>query len=356
MSNKKNMIRGISKKIQWYLKRPKRICSKLNLIDHNFEYLIDWEMKGPLHPDKKFLVLRIPSLPEQGQLSAWSSIAYDCKWCKQNGIIPVIDYEPYTNFDDGRIFQANEWEDIFHQPCDIPTTEIIKSKHVGTTDIGSLCHRRYIVDSTKDRAFYKLELEYIKSNIWFQPQFYKKLEKASQSVICNERKVLGVSVREEFELLKGVGWEGALLHPDEPPITIVLEKTTELMKKWQCDYCFISTRYTNTITLFKEYFGEKLLYIERERIDIDVEYLEYLKGFSVLKTPRERLKYCLRNNKYAQLGQDIRDEYLTEVFILSQCSNLLATKSGASTAAMYWNGGEYENVYFFEDKNSSKTY
>lgn len=343
-------------KLSWYLKRPIRIMSRLHLITPKLEYQIDWVSMGPLNPDKKFLIIRIPGLPEQGQLSAWSSVAADIKWSQQHGYIPVIDYEPITNFDHGQLFIANEWQEVFNQPGNISIRELLRSRHVGIKPIGSLTGDRYTIDSMHDSSFYRAEFEYIKENLWFQPQYLMKLEKTLDEVIPRKARILAVSVREEFELLKKAGWSNSVLHPDEPAIAEVLEEAKRLMVEWNCEYCFIATRYSNTIQLFLEHFRDKLLYTDRTRMRISDEYISYLKGFSSIPSPRERLAYCLKNNKFAQLDKDIRDEYLAEVYILSQCTHLLATKSGASTAAMYWNAGMYEQVYFFEDNHSSRNY
>jgi hypothetical protein len=80
-------------------------------------------------------------------------------------------------------------------------------------------------------------------------------------------KILGVFLREAFSMpenvVKGSKYEQ---HPHCPGVDEMIPIIKECMRSWNCTHVFVASRYQDSIEKPIKYFGDKLLYITRERI------------------------------------------------------------------------------------------
>lgn len=335
-------------------------------LKNNFWYR--WRLGGRVHTgefvnlgkknkDKSIIVFRLFE-PGYGVLTAWRGAVAYIMWAEEMGYVPYIDHERASVYEKNEIGNENFYEHYFQQYSDLKPEEILHSRRVMflPCETVKVDYSLTIRDEYDSDYYANFKKEHIIGKAWFNNNTIKWLEETADEILPLHTNILGVSMREEFRLLTEAGWSRSKNHPHEPSIDIILNKARELMVQWECEFIFLSTMYLDTIESFEKAFPNKILYVPRKRYYIDSEYRNFIAKSAANTYSPIGFEKELSVSKFNSMDYETKDAYIKEVYLLSKCTHLLATKNGGSVTAMYWNGGKYENSYFFEDLNSSSAY
>ncbi|MCM1261983.1 MAG: hypothetical protein NC313_04610 [Butyrivibrio sp.] len=116
----------------------------------------------------------------------------------------------------------------------------------------------------------------------------------------------------------------------QPSLLEEIKKAQELMHEWECDHIFLATEDKDAVVKFKSTFGDKLIYVEKERYPSNV-------------VDTQEYKFNREQDAYYK-----GEEYLTEIVILSRCNCLLSSRVGILMAALPMNNLKYEHKYIYD--------
>ncbi|MCR5624745.1 MAG: hypothetical protein K6G11_05815 [Lachnospiraceae bacterium] len=235
--------------------------------------------------------------------------------CHMNGVLPEVGFK-----NDAGI---NIWEQFFEQPCGV-------GENLRKTPVDFECGELFpkfdeIYDKQRVKRWHRLYSRYI------------KLNKTSRKYIGNElkeldiknRRVLGVLCRgTDYLKLRPKG------HPVQPEISTVLKDTEEKLKEWGCDYIYLATEDSKIQKQFKDKFGDRVLENKRVYYDkvFDKDGLDFIKDVHFERENDDYLKGL---------------EYISSMYILSRCDNIIAGNCGGSQFAVFMNGGRYNNSLIY---------
>ena len=299
---------------------------------------------GELNKDKTFYVIRTDSTQHWGVFTTCSMVLNNLKYASEHGWIPVVDYKNY--FLDGlqekeRFGLDNAWEYYF-EPCDIGYSleEIYKSKHVilgpewgqpaASLSWGGINKIEEIED-----IYYKLVKKYIR----IKPELMERAERKMKELFPNGEKVLGVGMRAGLKWGELAGRDLYRNHPIGPDIDEYIAETRKWMSEFNCGYVFVSCDDRYYLERMKAEFGAKCLYVERclthffddnKPISVDdiEQRIQEISGIPLIK----------RN-----------EDYIIEIYLLSKCDSLFASKGGGATMAILFNDKKYEHCVIYEN-------
>lgn len=297
---------------------------------------------GNENPDKKFYVICRESQIE-GQFSIFNSFLGHLLDAERRGRIPVVDMKNYTS----RLWQAegdwgkeNAWEYFYEQPAGYHVEDIDHSKNVL---IGHRMNAR-ISPNCVDIYFHKSEinmwhdlyLKYIRLN----SVVVERLNKYVEAFDIENRRILGVSVRmginwgKQFTIHGNESGKFFSGYKEQPEVETLINEITTQLKVNKCDYLFMVVDDMETLEIVKQHFGEKMLYVERERI-------LYFRDGKPLSTPEiPGVKEV--GEKLYKFEREIN--YICEIHLLSKCTCFLGGRTSGNAAAFVINGNRYENV------------
>ncbi len=292
------------------------------------------------------------SCGEIGILSLYRSRLLRMAKKAAKGYQVIVDYEEPSNTDYETVGMHNLWEDTFEQPCRKRAKEVNSKKNVIIE--GNLAN-------SADGVLIK---------VGRNPEYYRRWKKLADRIFpikkslqeefeiyfkekFKGKKVLGVSLREEFRVMKKLHSAWSEEHPGEPSIEECIKITAEKMDEFAYDYLYVTTQYEDTIKRFKKVFGDKLLYVKRNRAS---GISEQHKNLILAAQAAETITDAHVRENWDQFGGDrkeIQNNYIKEIYGLSKCESLLGTASGGMAVALIWNGGKYRDVALF-DRSSVK--
>ena len=292
---------------------------------------------GSRNPGLTFYVLR-KGPTGVGVLSCYLSFLGQLKMIEKKGYLPIVDmYSEYYNIihnDSSEVNSINAWEKFFEKSINYEISEIFESQNVifgykGTPRESIEFFDETVVNKKMLQKWYNLSNNYFR----LKEELFNEFELEAKNILF-EKRVIGVSIREEYagyfynhpNLIKG--------HPKQPSLNIVINDLKEKLNEWNCKYIFLSTDSINTINKFREQFGSKVLFTNRNRGSMNYEnpgeYVHEFKNHIKSMTPYQRNK-----------------DYLKEMYILSKCTSIIAGKSSGTIVSAIWNDGKYENIYFY---------
>lgn len=279
---------------------------------------------GKKNPDKIFYVIRNYTR-EAGLGSIHNYVCLNIQYAVERGYIPIIDMQNYPNayLEKLKFHKENSWEYYFEQPYPYTLAEVYQSKNVilcGTA-LAS-CGYVGMKDMEQIRIFNNLIDKYMHLN--------KKTEKVIEEEIIRvtgqNRRVLGVVCR---------GTDYIKLKPKFHSIPYSAEETIMEIRKYIDDYdaVYLATEDSSILQKFREGISEnKLIYTKAFRYDP-----EEVDSF-LYKTADKR-----GDDKYIK-GLD----YLKIIYVLANCTSLMAPIIGSSVTATRINGGKYEKLVILE--------
>lgn len=330
----------------------KKICSRIketafrtaalnpiNKIEAQMQdFLSDYEWRetkrsfGELYPDQTFYVIRVrPITSSIGALMMWVCKQLEkcdnMRECVGGGIIPVIDFSYFENvyLEKDEIGKINPWEYFFEQPTMYSTRAVYHAKNVimGNADCNcTIAEINAIIDDDNElRKYCSIYEKYI--------HISKRIEKKAESIytcmISSEWRVLGCVYRgTDYRNRKVIG------EHKQPSLSEEIDKAADLMEQWGCDHIFLATEDQGAIEKFRDFFGERLVYVDKERYPSSV-------------TATTEYRFDRKQDAYYK-----GEEYLTEIYVLSHCNCLLSGRVGILMAALPMNNLKYEHKYIYD--------
>lgn len=145
-----------------------------------------------------------------------------------------------------------------------------------------------------------------------------------------EKRVLGVLCRgTDYTQLKPTG------HPVQPDLEEIMDRAQQKMEELSCDFIYLATEEGRIDRMFRERFPDKVLVNRRVYYD-EIFQKEHLTWIKDVHFDRE-------NDDYWK-----GVEYLSSLVILSKCNALVAGNCGGSLAAVFMNGGAYEDAFIYD--------
>lgn len=312
---------------KWINKRI-RICRKLrSVLFHNICH--EWNCSfGNLNEDRTFYVIRCAK-SDLGFFGMYNSVVYHIAIALQKGAEPVIDWCHYPNdyiLEDNAVGKVNAWEDYFQQATDISLDEVYLSKNVimssGVTAPG--------LDEIYDWKLLEKSQKLVKKYVRLKPEVYELCENEYHRLQMDRNRILGVKCRgTDFISTKPTG------HSICPSVEQIIETIEEKRKEWgDFNFIFLATEDELIFRQLKEYYGEKIIFNETERIQsTNGKWLNELFDSELVG----------KNCKKARML-----EYLISVYLLSKCDSLIAPIVGATLGALRMRENPYTNLYLFQ--------
>lgn len=321
---------------------------------------------------EKYVVFRYAS-PTYAILAAARNYVFAYLWAYKHGMIPLMDIEQEYEYENHRLGVNNLWDEIFEQP--ITVKEVQEKDWVLVESLNSrrLSFRPYdiLINGKKDdcflrirtgdgwREYYKKVQSYAENCFKLRPEMQETCEKLCYEKIGDGKNVLGISLREVFSMDADKYFTNKETrnvydkHPKTYGVLTIIEMAKEYMEKWQCNKIFISTVFSDSVEQFEKTFGEKVVWIDRDRKRLD----ERLVSSNVAWTKNNREIW---ESVHTQEGQkenmEMTTSYIKEMYILSKCDCFLASRCSGTTMALALNGGEYRQFECLPDINKSELY
>ena len=271
---------------------------------------------GDLNPDKVFYVIR--RYPGTGLFSNLAYVMNHIQIANRMGFIPVVDMKNYPTVynEKEKIFGTyNSWEYYFEKLSNFTLDEVYKSKNILMTDNKFYRDKEFKNKITSSN----LLLEILKKQIKIKKTKLKTIN-FLKNKLFEGKKILGVHHR-------GTGYKIT-----EYPITInqMINIINEILEKENYDKIFLVTEDLNNFKALKNYFGEKLIYLDSSQRGVN--------NLDVWKTyPRTLHRY--------KLGRDI----LYETFLLSYCDGYFDIETNPTEFAHAMNLNTNQKRYTFNN-------
>lgn len=369
----RNQMFSLLEKILPYdiYKRIRIFYFKLVTNDRKQKYKLAYFQSQNKKCEKKYCIFRFV-MPNQMLFSVAKQYIFMYEWAVSKGFIPIVDIEYAYDFERGRLGENNLWELCFEQPLSVK--EALKQDYVLVEAFGG--YENWIQKTCLDingaknehwvqvrqegwRDYYANVHTYIEKCWKFKADILEAFEKNYGQRLKESGKVMGVFLREEFSEEACRLWQNATTkavyqqHPMPPGVKETIEIVKEYMNKWQCDTIFLSTMYQESLDLFRQGFGDCVIYADRIREKLHPEKLP---------NPKEDFRIMTNKEAYDFLKKDLENmrertvKYTEEVITLSRCDYLIAAKGGGAVAALTLNGGKYEDVLVLPDANGIERY
>ena len=263
---------------------------------------------GQNNPDNIFFVIRLYP-PATGYLANYIYILGYVRYALGKNYIPVIDMENYlTLYTEKDTGVENVWEYIFQQPTQFSLKDVYASKNVVLSN-GSMS----LYDPSLSQETIDWQVK-IAAQIKFQDRVAQHLKNEYECLLRGKGKVLGLPIRgTDYKAMRPKG------HPIQADVEYLTAIIDDRKKKWDIDSLFIATEEEETINILKVKYPE-LIYTKRERY-------ENYSGSNLITDTQ-----CRGNTKYQTVLA-----YITEIYLLSQCSALIGTKNNGLITSILWN-------------------
>lgn len=311
---KQKLLMAVSRKSPYWLFK---ILLHLAIVYKNIRMPEQKKTFGKLHPDKTFYVIRLYP-PATGWLANYNYVLGYIKHARERGFIPVVDMEHYaTLYTEKEPVNGtkNVWEYFFKQPSPYTLKEVYESKNVILSN-GSLP----LCDMSMQPDVLQWQRK-ISSLIPFNKTVYNHIQKMVKKVLPDGKRILGVPTRGSEQSKRVIG--------HHIPITVeeIVPIIQAKIKEWNMDYVFIKAEEQETIDYLQKHIPN-LLFTDCQRI----------KNY----TSNSALPASNANTQISQYRNLL--DYMTDIYILSQCTALLGTMNNGLYTAILWNNARFEHV------------
>lgn len=281
---------------------------------------------GILNEDKTLYVIRMSRVASSlGPMLLY--VLSRLRDCEKRGYVPVVDFGQFdenTYQEIGELAKINTWLYFFDQPTFLGLDAAYYSRHV---ILGNpLWNHGY--DTPHELLDHYLENLSEYCEIWgryihINGRLLKKYSYIDAMISQHER-VLGVAYRgTDYRNRKVIG------EHKQPSLDDEIRDAEELMAKWKCDSLFLTTEDEDALNTFKKIFGNKLLYIEKQRFPGNTAFTY-------------KVQFDRDHDLYFR-----GEEYLAEMYALSRCHCLLAPRAGYLLPTLCMNNQKYLHVYIY---------
>lgn len=280
----------------------------------SMESFPSYESWGDENKEKNFLVIH-PS-GGMGLAAIMNAVLSACDAARSMGYIPVVDMRyhgsPYLKPEEFGI--VNIWEKFFEQPAGYTAEDISYSKNIWVADEMNGLHGMMAFDKEFEQFIRpKAEMEAFAQS-WME------------CLIPKKGRILAVVYRgSDYRSKK------AYAHHIQPDITEYMRVIEEKQQEWGSTYdkIFLATDSREAVVFFKEKFGDKLVYVSKERVSDSAEgYVQ---------------------QEFAKLGDlcESAKLYYAEMRIAASCDDLISGICSAYDTIKWMNGGRFGHVYTF---------
>lgn len=305
---------------------------------------------------KKYCVVRF-ALPNMAFMASGIQYIFCYRELIKRGYIPILDIEYIYSYKQGRLGEANVWDECFKQP--ITASQAEKECYVLATGNNyplpidkNLCleingdELDHFIHVKKEnfRAYYARVKHYVEPIWQVKDEVIESLDKELWDKVKGKR-VLGVFLREDFSSdRKHVDQKDELVyknHPMLPSVREIISIIKEQLQDWKYDYVFVSTLYHNSIKIFIEEFHDKVIFLDRIHLDINK-----LPDTNFGMNEEELYDIGIKNY---EKDMNINKCYLKDIVALSRCNYLIGGASSGTASALIMNGGKYDDIHILED-------
>lgn len=284
---------------------------------------------GNLYPNELFYYIRLGKGTIHCGLGAISiHIIKHLYRAMELDAIPVIDLSQHWNvyINQNEIGIVNPWEYYFEQPTFYTVSAVRSAKNVilSNTDTG-------LGYFSPDNFFENLDKAYEVYNkyIHISSRVQKELSKEYSKVFKNKKengKILGVTYRgSDYRNGSAIG------EFKQPSLEQLAKDASYYMNEWVCQNIFLVTEDQGGLEYFKDIFGDKLLYVERERYPSNVA-----------KTYAYKLGIGNNDKRYLK-----GECYLKEMVLQSKCDCWLTSIVGSAFMVAMLNENKFEHKYIY---------
>lgn len=281
------------------------------------ESFLSYESWGDENEEKDFLVIH-PS-GGVGLAAIMNAVLKACDAARSMGCIPVVDmrynWSAYLKPEEFGV--VNIWEKFFEQPAGYTAEDISHSKNIWVANEMNVLRALHGM-----MAFDKEFEQYIHPKA--------DLEAFAQSwmecLLPKDGRILAVVYRgSDYRSKK------AYAHYIQPDIMEYIRVIDEKQQEWGrvYDRIFLATDSREAVGFFKEKYGDKLVYVSKERVS------DYAEGYV--------------QQEFAKLGDlcESAKSYYTEMRIAASCDDLISGICSAYNTIRWMNGGRFGHVYTF---------
>lgn len=312
-----------------FLKRPllKRRQKKL-------EYARTHETKksfGNAMPEKTFYIVGA----DEGWCGLFAIIAHQLThiaYAVELGYHPVIDLQNFNSQYIGKRekFKENAWEYFFQQPVGYGLSDISKAQNVIQSvfypDPPDERYRISYATTIYDSSAIAYWREMFKKYVRFNQRTEDFIKNKRAQLFKNKKRILGVLCRgTDFTTLKPHN------HPIQPEPIEVIDRVNKAMKEWKCDFVYLATEDADIYDLFVAHFRDKLILDDAHRWRTS----DLLDGKSNANLFFDKKEKCNEGVKY-----------LSQIYLLSQCTCFIAGSTRGSLGAMLMSEG-FEKHYIY---------
>lgn len=254
------------------------------------------------------------------------------------GMVPIIDMQSYPNIymEDKKLGIENTWELYFRQPCGVSLNNLQTEAHWCVTYSNQHNSSKQALpiylygDEDNYERYFQIWATLYRHFFILSDKTAKYVDEEYNKIIKPGMRVVGVLYRGgDYRAMRPKG------HAAQPKLEDLICKVQSIMGDWGCDYVYVATDERKAVIAFEKVFPSKVLSLSRFYFDdINLDYSKQYMG---------EAKFDRENDAYLN-GL----EYLTQIMILSRCTSAVLSMTNGSAAAMYINGGKYENLYTFD--------
>lgn len=301
---------------------------------------------GDKNAHKKYRVLcnKDKFASAQGLLSTVAGILPNIIEARLHGYIPVIDLcknsrcQPMLQ-ERYLAKKENAWEYYFTQPDKgITLEEVRKSKYV-EVQIKSGANLNYYIGDKRLQPDIRTRLlsNAVCKNIHLQPEIRSRVLREKNLLFSQTDRVLGVGIRAGYRagILRNLEMFNG--HPFVGSCTDCIGEIEKRLKKWKYDSFFLAIDDREYLEEIKKYFGKDCIYLERPRVHYFQSAMQDMAQLSDDKKMVEFENISIRKKN---------EDYLIELYLLSQCESLYASRGTGHNFSYLLNAGRYSHVEF----------
>lgn len=278
---------------------------------------LSYESWGDENEEKDFLVIH-PS-GGVGLAAIMNAVLRACDAARSMGCIPVVDMRyhrsPYLKPEEFGV--VNIWEKFFEQPAAYTAEDISHSKNIWVANEMNALYALHGMMAF-DKEF--------KQFIHPKADMEAFVQSWTECLMPKKGRILAVIYRgSDYRSKK------AYAHYIQPHITEYIRVIEEKQQEWGITYdkIFLATDSREAVEFFKENYGDKLVYISKERVSDSAEgYVQ---------------------QEFAKLGDlcESAKLYYAEMRIAASCDDLISGICTAYDVIKWMNGGRFGHVYTF---------
>lgn len=311
----------MKQRIKMYLKFLFQKKYRENVYQREKDGKIEKDRLARQRAEKKIIIIRRNN-KDVGVFSDYIVFLRMIEETVERGYIPIIDRKTIKNV----FFQTedyiNTWECFFEQPMKYSLEDIDYGKmEVYTCNVAGNLYPVSIMHC-QDEAIVNYWRMQARKYIRFKKEIYQMLITYKGEILGTDR-VLGVAIREGYIKLSQREPKRLAGHPVQASVEEMLELAEKYMKLWKCDKVYFTCQTKDTEDKFTEKFGEKAVCHTRNR----PKYKDLLEGAELICAPTDEDAY--RHEL----------EYVTEIFLLSNCTSFICSENSGSEAAFIMSNG-----------------